>query len=130
MRDASVVARTPAAHLVFASALKKDASGESTVSRGAAMCASLIRTNLIVNRPRKENLHAESSSDSGENTTLSHRSHLDHDRSSVADVICDQVDRRCPAAQQLRARREGGAGVQGPHDSDDRCREELLRTDL
>jgi hypothetical protein len=36
------------------------------------MCASLIRTNLIVNRPRKENLHAESSSDSRENADLSH----------------------------------------------------------
>src|SRR5882757_5055327 len=94
------------------------------------MCASLIRITLTVNRPTKENLHAASSTDSREKITLSSRSHLDHDRSPVADVIRYQVDRRRSAAEQLRARREGGAGIQGLHDSDDRCREELLGTDL
>src|ERR1700722_6593721 len=39
-----------------------DASGVSIVSREAAMCASLIRTALIVNRAIKEILHAESQS--------------------------------------------------------------------
>src|SRR5712672_116456 len=104
------------------------ASGESTVSRKAAVCASLIRTTLILNRPRKENPHAESPSDSRKNTAISRRSRLNHDRSPVADVIRHQVDRRCPAAQQLRARRQGGAGIQGPHDSDDRRGEDLLWT--
>src|SRR5216684_205652 len=59
------------------------ASGESTVSHRAAMCASLIRTTLIVNRSRKENVHAASPTDSRKNTTLSRRSHADHDRSPV-----------------------------------------------
>src|SRR3984893_10367896 len=76
----------------------KAASGESAVSRKAAMCAPLIRTTLIVNRPRKDKRHAESPSNSRKNTALSDRSHLDHDRSPVADVIRHQVDRHHPTA--------------------------------
>src|ERR1700686_209349 len=93
-------------------------SGESTVSGHAAMCASLIRTTVIANRHRKENFNAASPAHARENTALSSRSHVDDDRSPVADVVRHQVDRRCPAAQQLRAGRESCGRIQGPHDFD------------